>query len=128
MSQYVRSVGQDVVSEKTGQPHLVNAEFRKAWMPFFCRSGHPVVTVDQFLSFVDPFLHQEAELDLPALRAKIFWTLRGQRSLQLVGWMVGPGTREWFSLSLGSLGWLSFEIWLSSQGCGLRVCLMPILL
>ena len=33
-------------------------------MPFFCRSGHPVVTVGQFLEFVDPFQLQEAELDL----------------------------------------------------------------
>ena len=31
------------------EPHLIDAEFRKAWMPFFCRSGHPVVTPDQFL-------------------------------------------------------------------------------
>ena len=33
---------------------------------FFCRSGHPVVTVDQFLSFVVSFLSQEAELHLPS--------------------------------------------------------------
>ena len=33
------------------EPHLIDAEFRKAWMPFFCRSGHPVVTTDQFLAF-----------------------------------------------------------------------------
>ena len=26
--------------------HLIDAEFCKAWMPFFCRSGHPVITVD----------------------------------------------------------------------------------
>ena len=26
------------------EPHLIDAEIRKAWMPFFCRSGHPVVT------------------------------------------------------------------------------------
>ena len=26
------------------EPHLIHAEFRKAWMPFICRSGHPVVT------------------------------------------------------------------------------------
>ena len=39
------------------EPHLIDAESRKAWMPFFCRSGHPLVTVDQFLNFVDPFLH-----------------------------------------------------------------------
>ena len=30
------------------EPHLVDAEFRKAWMPFFCRFGSPVVTPDQF--------------------------------------------------------------------------------
>ena len=41
------------------EPHLMDAEFRKAWMPFYCRPGHPVVTVDQFLAFVDPFHPQE---------------------------------------------------------------------
>ena len=49
------------------EPHLVDAEFRKGWMPFFCRSGHPVVTVEQFLQFVDPFLPQEPVLDLPRI-------------------------------------------------------------
>ena len=46
------------------EPHLIDAEFRKAWMPFFCRSGQ-VVTVDQFLAFVDPFFTQETVIDLP---------------------------------------------------------------
>ena len=44
------------------QPDLIDAEFRKAWMPYFCRSGHPVVTVDQFLDFVDPFLSSSGAL------------------------------------------------------------------
>ena len=44
------------------EPHLVDAEFRKAWMDFFCRSGHPVVTADQFLDF---FLFSLASGDLP---------------------------------------------------------------
>ena len=52
------------------EPHLIDAEFRKAWLPFFCRSGHPVVTVDQFLSFVHPFLPPEAELDLPPISGR----------------------------------------------------------
>ena len=52
------------------EPHLIDAEFRKAWLPFFCRSGHPVVTVNQFLSFVHPFLPQEAELDLRPVSGK----------------------------------------------------------
>ena len=33
------------------EPHLIDAEFRNAWMPNFCRSCHPVVTPDQFLGF-----------------------------------------------------------------------------
>ena len=41
--------------------------FAKAWMHYFCRSGHPVVTVDQFLEFVEPFLPQEPVLDLPRI-------------------------------------------------------------
>ena len=53
--------------------HLIDAEFRKAWMPFFCRSGHPVITNDQFLAFVDPFLHQEAVIDLPQRSAAGGW-------------------------------------------------------
>ena len=49
------------------EPHLIDAEFRKAWMPFFCRSGHPVVTSDQYLDFVCHFLPQEPSLDLPRI-------------------------------------------------------------
>ena len=37
------------------EPHLIDAEFRKAWMPFFCRSGHPVVSPEQFLGFIGHF-------------------------------------------------------------------------
>ena len=47
------------------QPHLIDADFRKAWMLFFCRSGHPVVTVDQFLDFIGHVLPQERQIDLP---------------------------------------------------------------
>ena len=37
------------------EPHLIDAEFRKAWMPCFCRSGHPVVSPEQFLDFIGLF-------------------------------------------------------------------------
>ena len=47
--------------------HLFDAEFRKAWMPFFCRSCHPVVTPDQFLDFVGHLLPQEPYLGLPRI-------------------------------------------------------------
>ena len=38
------------------EPHLIDAEFRKAWMPFFCRSGH--------------FLPQEPYLGLPRITGR----------------------------------------------------------
>ena len=37
------------------EPHLIDAEFRKAWMPYFCRSGHPEVSAEQFLDFIGHF-------------------------------------------------------------------------
>ena len=52
------------------EPHLIDAEFRNAWMPYFCRSGHPVVTPDQFLNFVDHLLPQEPFLDLPRITGR----------------------------------------------------------
>ena len=52
------------------EPHLIDAELRKAWMPFFCRSGHPVVTPDQFLDFVGHLLPQEPYLGLPRITGR----------------------------------------------------------
>ena len=37
---------------------------------FFCRSGHPVVTADQFLDFVGPLSPQEPFLDLPRITVR----------------------------------------------------------
>ena len=47
------------------EPHLIDAEFRNAWMPYFCGSGHPVATPEQFLGFIGHLLPQEPHLDLP---------------------------------------------------------------
>ena len=48
-------------------PHLSDAEFCKTWMPFFNRSGHPVVTVNQFLDFVGHLSPQEPNFALPRI-------------------------------------------------------------
>ena len=52
------------------EPHLIDAEFRKAWILLFCRSGHPVVTTDRFLAFVGHLLPQEPPLDLPRIAVR----------------------------------------------------------
>ena len=49
------------------QPALIDAHFRKAWMPYFRREGHPVVTVQAFLDFVGDHLPQSPFLELPIL-------------------------------------------------------------
>ena len=41
------------------EPHLIGAAFCQAWMPYFCRSGHP-----QFFGFIGPLLLQENVIDL----------------------------------------------------------------
>ena len=50
--------------------HLIDAEFRNAWMPYFCRCGHPVVTPEQFLGFIGHLLPQETYLDLPRITGR----------------------------------------------------------
>ena len=86
---------QSQVSRILVEPHLVDAEFRKAWMPFFCRSGHPVVTPDQFLDLVGHLLPQKPYLDLSRIT--------GRDLQELVVWMGGLGMRlrlfhfSWFS-------------------------------
>ena len=43
---------------------------RNACVPFFCRSGHPVVTPEQFLGFIGHLLPQENYLDLPRISGR----------------------------------------------------------
>ena len=85
------------------EPHLVDAEFRKAWMPFFCRSGHPVVTADQFLDFVGHLLPQEPHLDLPRITGRdleeVAWAKKSTAGA-LDGW-------AWNELKALSLPWFS---------------------
>ena len=52
------------------EPHFIDAGFRNAWMPYFCRSGHPVVTPEQFLGFIGHLLPQETYLDLPEITGR----------------------------------------------------------
>ena len=70
---------------------------------FFCRSGHPVVTVDQFLDFLGFFFLRSLILIFPGFRGGICGMLHRLNSLRLVDWMVGLGMRLRLGLFLGSL-------------------------
>ena len=69
------------------EPHLTDDEFRKAWTPFFCRSGHPVVSQDQFLDFVGHLLPQEPFLDLPRITGRDLQEVA--RAKKVYCWWVG---------------------------------------
>ena len=49
------------------QPALIDAHCRKAWMPYFRREGHPLVTPQAFLDSVGEHLLHEAFLEMPIL-------------------------------------------------------------
>ena len=82
------------------EPHLIDAEFRKAWMPFFCRSGHPIVTVEQFLDVVDPLLPPEPVMELPRIAGQDLSTAGG-----LDGW-------AWNEIRFLPLAWFSGLAWM----------------
>ena len=85
------------------EPHLIDAEFRKAWIPFFCRSGHPVVTTDQFLGFIGHLLPQEPNLDLPRITGRDLQEVaRAKKSIAggLDGW-------AWNEIKALPLPWFS---------------------
>ena len=83
------------------QPALIDAHFRKAWMPYFRRDGHPVVTPQAFLDFVGDHLPQEALLDLPILTGEeLYEAAMAKKSTAggLDGW-------AWNEIQVLSLSW-----------------------
>ena len=110
--------------------HLTDAEFRKAWMPSFCRSGPPVVSADQFLDFVGHLLPQEPYLDLPRVTGLRDGTSRKLLGLKksTAGGLDGWAWNEFKALPyLGMLVWLFFWNCLKPLVSGLKVFLMHIL-
>ena len=68
-------------------------------MPYFCGSGHPVVTVEQFLQFEDPFLPQEPVLDLPRITGQdLMEVARAKKST--AGGLDGWASKEIMALPL----------------------------
>ena len=90
-------------------------------MPFFCRSGHPVVTPDQFLGFIGHLLPQEPYLDLPRITGRDLQEVaRAKKNLLLVVWMGGHGMKLRLCRCLGFLVLLFFWSWLRPLVSGHR--------
>ena len=89
------------------EPHLVDAEFRKAWMPFFSVAILLSLLVSFWLLWVI-FCLRNLSLIFLRLRGGICRRLLGLRSLPLEVWMVGLGMRSRRCRCLGFLVWLFF--------------------
>ena len=52
-------------------PNQIDAEFRKAWLPYFCRSGQKEISLDEFGFEVDGWLPLLPEVHLPRLTGQM---------------------------------------------------------
>ena len=74
-------------------PNLIDAEFRKAWLPYFCRSGQRETSLDEFGFEVRGWLPVLPEIHLPRLTGQILADVVHRKSVS-AGGLDGWGWRE----------------------------------
>ena len=77
--------GSGVLADPVG----IDQEFRKAWLPYFCRSGQRETSLDQFNSECDGWLPRLGEFSLPALTGDMLFEIvkrKGATAGSLDGW------------------------------------------
>ena len=74
-------------------PNQIDAEFRKAWLPYFCRSGHRETSLDEFGFEVDGWLPLLPEVHLPRLTGQMLADVVHHKSVS-AGGLDGWGWRE----------------------------------
>ena len=74
-------------------PNQIDAEFRKAWLPYFCRSGQRETSLDEFSFEVDGWLPILPEIHLPRLTGQMLADVVHRKSIS-AGGLDGWGWRE----------------------------------
>ena len=86
----------------------VLAKFRKAWLPYFCRSGQREASLEEFDEEVEGWLPLLPEVTLPCLTGQMLADVV-QRKGATAGSLDGWGWRSLrFCLLPGMMGWLVF--------------------
>ena len=83
------SGGSGVLSD----PARIDEEFRKAWLPYFCRSGQRETSLDEFSFEVDGWLPLLPEVQLPRLTGQMIADVVHRKSIS-AGGLGGWGWRE----------------------------------
>ena len=81
--------GSGVLADPVG----TDQEFRKAWLPYFCRSGQRETSLDEFNSESDGWLPRLGEFSLPALTRDVLFEVVKRKSAN-AGSLDGWGWRE----------------------------------
>ena len=89
MSLILRLDGSGVLAD----PARIDEEFRKAWLPYFCRSGQRETSLDEFDWEVDGWLPLLPEVHLPRLTGQVLAEVV-QRKGATAGSLDGWGWRE----------------------------------
>ena len=74
-------------------PNQIDAEFRKAWLPYFCRSGQRETSLDEFGFEVDGWLSLLPEVHLPRLTGQMLADVVHRKGVS-AGGLDGWGWRE----------------------------------
>ena len=80
-------------------PSQIDAEFRKAWLPYFCRSGQRETSLDEFGFEVDGWLPLLTEVHLPRLTGQMLADVVHRKGVSAGG--------------LDGWGWREFEVFAS---------------
>ena len=78
-----------VVLEFLLTPSKIDEEFRKAWLPYFCRSGQRETSLEEFSFEVDGWLPLLPVVDLPRLTGQMLYDVvhrKGATAGSLDGW------------------------------------------
>ena len=81
--------GSGVLADPAG----IDEEFRKAWLPYFCRSGQRETSLDEFNVECDGWLPRLREFSLPALTGDMLFEVVRRKSAT-AGSLDGWGWRE----------------------------------
>ena len=65
-------------------PHRIDEELRKSWLPYFCRSGQREASLEEFDREVEGWLPLLPEVSLPRLTGRVSWYDGHARILSLV--------------------------------------------
>ena len=87
-------------------PNRIDAEFRKAWLPYFCRSGQRETSLDEFGFEVDGWLPLLPEIHLPRLIGQMLADVVHREGVT-AGGLDGWGWREFKVLPLSWFDGLS---------------------